>query len=130
MPTLSTSRALVAGAALVAVGALAGSLLTRVAHDPHTATAEVLTGTVPWSNQQIRRFAFEADGEPRNPLGDQTFYEFVVDDLTVPGCLAGTNDDPVREDRRRVEVEAIHQSFDGPREVNIALSVRCLDAAG
>jgi len=112
---------------LLVVGALVGALLTWHARDPHTATAERLTGTVPWSNQQTRQITFEEDGKARDPEGDQTFYNVIADDLNFPGCLIGKPEDPVREDRRRVELEAIHEDFGGPQQVHFAVSVQCLE---
>ena len=120
------ARRIAAGVGLLVVGGLIGGLLTWHFRDRHTAAAERLTGTVSWSNQETRLIAFRADGEPRRPDGDQTFYIVVADELNYPGCLVGSLDDPVRQDRRRVEVDAVHQSFDGERRVHVALSVRCL----
>ena len=114
-------------AGLLTVGVLAGGLLTWHSRDPHTATAERLTGTVSWSNQEARLIAFQEDGEPRDPEGDQAFYNVIADDLNFPSCLVGSPGDPVRQDQRRVELEAVHQGFDGPQQVHFAVSVRCLE---
>jgi hypothetical protein len=57
---------------------------------------------------------------------DQTVYHVIADDQNFPPCLVGRPDDPVREDRRRVELDALHQRFDGPQRVHFAVSVRCL----
>src|SRR3954452_9417086 len=128
----TSSRRFINCAGLLVVGALVGGLLTWHSRDPHTATAERLTGTVPWSNQQTRLIAFEEDGEPRDPEGDQTFYNVIADDMNFPSCLVSKPEDPVRQDRRRVELEAVHQDFGGQAQVHIAVSVRCLEkrAAG
>jgi hypothetical protein len=134
MPAFSGARAfatparrLSTCAALLIVGVLAGGLLTWHFRDPHTASAELLTGTVSWSNQETRLIAFHADGEPRDPEGDQTFYNVLPDDLNFPSCLVGGPGGPVREDPRRVELEAIHQGFDGERKVHFAVTLRCLE---
>ena len=133
MPSFSSTRAFATPvrrfatcAGLVVVGVLAGAALTWHARDPHTAAPELLTGTVPWSNDETRLIAFQADGEPPDPEGDQTFYHVVADQLNFPVCLVGRPDDPVREDPRRVELEAVHQGVDGRRQVHFAVSVRCL----
>ena len=134
MPKFSATWAFVAPArrfsahlGLLIVGALVGGLLTWHFRDPHTASAERLTGTVSWSNQQTRLIAFYEDGEPRDPEGDQTFYNVVADDLNFPNCLAGSPGDPVRQGQRRVELEAVHQGFDGRQQVHVAVSLRCLE---
>lgn len=88
---------------------------------------ERLTGTVSWSNQETRLIAFQEDGEPRDAKGDQTFYNVIADDLNFPSCLVGSADDPVRQDQRRVELEAIHQDFGEQQQVHFAVSVRCLE---
>ena len=96
MPAFSAARAfatparrLSTCAALLIAGVLAGGLLTWHFRDPHTASVELLTGTVSWSNQETRLIAFHADGEPRDPQGDQTFYNVVPDNLNFPSCLVG-----------------------------------------
>ncbi|MEV8506747.1 hypothetical protein AB0368_18305 [Actinoplanes sp. NPDC051475] len=111
---------------LLIVGVLVGGLLTWHLRYPHTVSAERLTGTVSWSNQETRLIAFEEDGKPQDPEGDQTFYNVIADDLNFPSCLVGTSDEPVRQDQRRVEVEAVHQALDGQQRVHFAVSVRCL----
>ncbi|HEY0001399.1 MAG TPA: hypothetical protein VGB74_13150 [Actinoplanes sp.] len=120
------ARRISIGVGLLLVGALVGGLLTWHFRDRHTASAERLTGTVSWSNQLTRLIAFQKDGKPRDPEGDQTFYHVIADDQNFPPCLVGRPDDPVREDRRRVELDALHQRFDGPQRVHFAVSVRCL----
>jgi hypothetical protein len=114
-------------ACVVVVGLLAGMGLAWLFRDPHTATAERLVGTVTWSNAEDRRIAFEADGEVRDPLLGDTIYSVISDKSNYPPCLAGRADDPVRADRRRVELSAIHQDHGGPQKSHIAVSVRCLD---
>jgi hypothetical protein len=106
---------------------MAGVGLTWPHRNTHTATAEQLRGTVTWSNAEDRIIAFEADGEVRDPLDGATIYHVISDELNYPSCLAGRPNDAVRDDRRRVEIDAIHQKFDGPQRSNYAVSVRCLD---
>lgn len=134
MPKLRTAwafatpvRQVVTCAVLLLAGALIGGLSTWHSRDPHAATAERLTGTVRWSNQQTRLIAFEPDGVPHNPGDSQVFYQVVADELNFPGCLIGHGEDPVREDPRRVELDAIHQEAGGRQQAHFAASVRCLE---
>ncbi|MBF9134596.1 hypothetical protein I0C86_37555 [Plantactinospora sp. S1510] len=145
MSSLTYSRTLVAplrrylpSALLVAVGLVVGLALAWLSRDPHTATTERLTGTVIWSNEETRLIAFEVDGEVRDPLRGDTFYSVVGDWVDAAGtshgsgaeyptCLAGRPDEPVRTDRRRIEVEALHQGVGGEQKQHFAVSVRCLD---
>jgi HEAT repeat protein len=110
----------------VVVGLVAGIGLAWLFRDPHTAAAERLVGTVTWSNADDRIIAFEADGEIRDPLLGDTIYSVISDQANYPACLTGRADDPVRDDRRRVELDAIHQDHGGPQKSHIAVSVRCL----
>jgi hypothetical protein len=109
------------------VGCLVGFVAAQLTRDTHSATAESLTGTVTWSNQNDRLIAFEADGEKRNPLDGQVLYHVISDELNFPSCLIGTASDPVRLDPRRITLEAIHRDFGGPQQTHVAMSVRCLD---
>jgi hypothetical protein len=124
---VSRQRRYLIPALVGAIGIAMGLGLGSLTRDPHTATAERLTGTVTWSNAQDRMIAFEADGERRDPLLGDTFYFVVSDEANYPACLTGRPNDPVRADRRRIELEAIHQDHGGPQRSNFAVSVRCLD---
>ena len=104
-----------------------GAGLTWLRHDPHTATAETLTGTVTWSNAEDRLIAFEADGVTPDPLDGDTVYHVVGDAANVPPCLVVRGGEVTREDRRRVRLQAIHQDLGGPQQVHVALSLQCLD---
>lgn len=125
-------------ALLVAAGLVLGFVLAWLLRDPHTATTERLTGTVTWSNEETRLIAFEVDGEVRDPLRGDTFYSVIGDWIDAggtfhgsgrdyPTCLAGRPDEPVRTDRRRIELEALHRDTGGSQKHHIAVSVRCLD---
>ena len=131
-------RALTSVAVLLAALGV-GFATARFTHDPHTATAEPLTGTVTWSNEQTRRFTFEADGETRDPLDGSPPYHLATDmwtdtdgtiraDGSYPSCLAGLPDEPVTTDRHRMRLEVIHQSYGGPQRTHIAVAVHCLPA--
>jgi hypothetical protein len=143
LPTCSQTlvaplRRYLPSALLVAVGLMIGLALAWLLRDPHTATAERLTGTVTWSNEETRLIAFELDGEVRDPLRGDTFYSVIGDWVDAaetihgsgtgyPTCLAGRPNDPVRTDRRRIEMEALHQDTGAPQNHHFAVSVRCLD---
>jgi hypothetical protein len=129
-------RALTSAAALLAALGV-GFATARFTDDPHTAIGDQLTGTVIWSNEQTRLFAFEADGEVRDPLAGDTFYRLAADawtdtdgtvraDGSYPACLAGLPDEPVTMDRHRMRLEVIHQSFGGPQRTHFAVTVGCL----
>ena len=132
MPTLqqtlpeSRRKLLYLGLAFV-VGGSAGFVASQLTRDTHSATAESLTGTVTWSNQNDRLIAFEADGEERNPLDGQVLYHVISDELNFPDCLIGAAGDPVRLDRRRVALDAVHRDYGGLQQTHIAMSVRCLN---
>ncbi|MET0423020.1 MAG: hypothetical protein ABW046_04060 [Actinoplanes sp.] len=122
------------GALLFALGAGGGLAYDRLTQDPHSATAEQLTGTVTWSNAETRMIAFEADGEVRDPLLGDTMYHVVGEweDATgtilgtdFPACLAGPAGDPVSTQRRRISIDAIHRDYGGPQKMNVAVYVRC-----
>ncbi len=112
--------------ALLLVGA-AGVVVFR--GDPHTASPEVLTGTVIWSNAETRMIAFDEDGVPRDPLRGDNIYRLTGSGAELPECLATTGEDKVRQDHRRVELNAIHADYGGPQQVHVALELRCLGAA-
>lgn len=120
------------------LGLAAGVMLVVLLRDPHTATAQRLTGTVVWSNEETRLIAFEADGAVPDPRRGETHYWVLGDWVdaagtlhgsasTYPTCLAGVPDDPVRTDRRRVQLEVIDWDTGGVQKQHIAASVRCLD---
>lgn len=118
----------------VAIGLAAGLGYGRLAHDPHTATVERLSGTVTWSNAVTQLIAFEADGEVRDPLAGDTTYQVTGqwEDATgtlhgegFPGCLSGTKADPVSMQHRRIELDAVHIDYGGTQRTNIATFVRC-----
>lgn len=128
VPTyLSPARRHLAVALAGALGITVGGGLVWLLRDPHTATPETLTGTVAWSNAQDRLIALDVDGVTRDPLGDDTIYYVVSDALNLPPCLRVQGESQVREDRRRVEVQAIHQGVGGRRTSHLAVSLRCLD---
>nr|WP_146218327.1 hypothetical protein [Micromonospora acroterricola] len=113
---------------LVALGIVTGFALGRLLPDD-TVTPKRLTGTVTWSNEEFSQIAFDADGD--EPTG---FYSVVGSHWIdangtrhsggYPSCLSGQQDDPVRSDRRRVELGVIYQeSYD--LAPDIAVSVRC-----
>lgn len=119
----------------VAIGLAAGLAYGRLTDDPHTATVERLVGTVTWSNAETRLIVFEADGEVRDPLAGDTIYQVTGqwEDATgttigegFPGCLAGTNEDAVSMEHRRIELDTIHVGYGGPQQTNIAVFVRCI----
>lgn len=110
-----------------AVGLAVGAGLTWLRHDPHTATAETLTGTVTWSNAEDRLIAFEADGVTPDPLDGDTIYHVVGDRANLPPCLVVRDGDVTREDRRRVELDAVHRDVGGPQRQHLAVALRCLD---
>ncbi|MEV1156558.1 hypothetical protein AB0J27_14295 [Micromonospora chokoriensis] len=123
--------------ALVAVGLVGGFVAAKLADDPHTAKPELLVGTVTWSNDQTRSIAFEEDGALRGPLDGDTIYSVIAEgwqdasgtlhgDGTYPTCLAGEKDDPVSEDRHRVELEVLHRDTGGQPQ-HIVVHVHCLD---
>jgi hypothetical protein len=123
-------------ALLITLGIGGGLALGRLTQDPHTATAERLTGTVTWSNAQTRMIAFETDGEVRDPSLGNTTYHVVGEweDTTgtivgteFPACLTGKDGDPVSMQRRRITLDAIHRDYGGPQKMNIAVYVRCLE---
>jgi hypothetical protein len=127
MPPL---RALTSVVVLIAALGV-GFATARMTQDPHTATAEPLTGTVTWSNEQTRRFALEADGETNYLLATDVWTDAagtIQAEGSYPVCLAGQPGDPVSTDRHRVRLEVIHQSFGGPQSVHYAVAVTCLAA--
>jgi hypothetical protein len=113
--------ALIAGLAL-----LGGAAVWVLRDDPHTASPELLTGTVIWSNSETQLVAFEQDGVPRDPLRGDTIYNVITSPDNLPACLVTTGETRVREDHRRVELNAIHADFGGPQKVHVALELRCL----
>lgn len=133
---MSPTRVLTSAAALlVALGV--GFATARLTGDPHTATAERVTGTVTWSNQQTRLFAFAADGGGSGEAEET--YRLTTDhwtdaagtiraDGSYPQCLAARPGDPVSTDRRRVALEVVHQSLGGAQRVHVAVAVHCLAA--
>jgi hypothetical protein len=114
---------------LLVAGLLIGAAGVLLVRDTHTAEPELLTGTVTWSNSETRMIAFEEDGVERDPLLGDTIYQLAGSGIDLPECLATTGEDRTREDRRRVEVNAIHADFGGPQQVHVALNVRCLGPA-
>ncbi|HEX8629440.1 MAG TPA: hypothetical protein VF755_14845 [Catenuloplanes sp.] len=118
---------------------LAGGLATgKLLDDPHTASAEVLVGTVTWSNPQARRIAFVADAAARDPLPGDTFYEVIADGWTdaggtiqltgtYPTCLADDRGESPSTDGHRVELEVIHRDTRTRQAQHIVTHVRCLD---
>ena len=95
-------------------------------HNPHYAESEKLTGSVNWSNQADDMFSFQVDGEDRKPGDDQVFYRLVSTSADYPPCLASQGQGPVREDLRRIEMQAIHVKPGEKQDINIALAVTCL----
>jgi hypothetical protein len=74
----------------------------------------------------------------RDPLRGDTFYSVIGDWVDAAGtfhgsgpdyptCLSSRPNDPVRTDRRRIEMEALHQGDGGAQKHHFAVSVRCLD---
>ncbi|MET8149453.1 hypothetical protein ACIBSW_15410 [Actinoplanes sp. NPDC049668] len=124
--TKSRRKWLYIGLAFV-VGCSVGFVTAQLMRDTNSATAESLTGTVTWSNQNDRLIAFEADGEKRDPLDGQALYHVISDELNFPRCLTATASDPVRLDHRRVTLEAVNRDYGGPQQTHVAMSVRCLD---
>jgi hypothetical protein len=114
---------------LVALGLVIGFTLGRLVPD-HTVTPKQLTGTVIWSNEETGQIAFDADGD------EPTRFFIAVGEYWIdangkrhiggyPSCLSGQQDDPVRSDRRRVELGVIYQ--EGPDLApDIAVAVHCL----
>jgi hypothetical protein len=136
VPKPSRASRWLLSALLVAVGVGAGIGFDRLTQDPHTATAERLTGTVIWSNSETRLIAFTADGEVRDPLLGDAMYHVVGEweDVTgtvlgteFPACLAGPAGDPVSTQHRRISIDAVHRDLGGPQKMNIAVYVRCLE---
>jgi hypothetical protein len=132
--------------ALSAIGLAGGFAVARAfPDDPHSATSEVVDGTVTWSNEEARLIAFEADGVVRDPLDGDTIYSVIADnwqdvngtlhsDGGYPTCLAGEKDSPVSMDRHRVELKVLHWDTAGkagrPSRTyaqHIAVHVRCFD---
>lgn len=135
LPNLRLPRYL-AAMLLVVAGVAAGLTYERFTSDPHSATAEPLTGTVTWSNSTTRLIAFETDGERRAPLLGDTIYQVTgswVDTAGTihgegfPDCLAGPPGEPVSTEKRRIEIEVVRQDHGGPQKTNIAVFVRCID---
>ncbi|WP_346121458.1 hypothetical protein [Micromonospora coerulea] len=115
-------------ALLVALGLVTGFALGRLLPD-HTVTPKRLTGTVTWSNQETSTIWFDADGdEPTRSYS--VVGEYWIDANGgrhvggYPSCLSGQQDDPVRSDRRRVELGVIHPEDYDPAP-DIAVTVRC-----
>ncbi|GAA3344911.1 hypothetical protein GCM10020358_50010 [Amorphoplanes nipponensis] len=134
---MSPARVLTCVSALIATFGV-GFATAWFTRDPHAATAERLTGTVTWSNEQTQLFTVEADGARREPADDATVYRLADDEWTdrsgtiradgsYPECLAGTPGEPVTEDRHRVELEVVHRDFGGSHRTHLAVAVRCLD---
>jgi hypothetical protein len=116
-------------AGLLLAGLLIGAAAVVLFRDAHTAEPELLTGTVIWSNSESRMIAFEQDGVERDRLAGDTIYQLAGSGADLPECLLTTGDDKTRQDRRRVEVNAIHADYGGPQQVHVALNVRCLGPA-
>ncbi|WP_410813884.1 hypothetical protein [Micromonospora sp. 067-2] len=115
-------------AVLVVPGLVIGFALGRLLPD-HTVTPKRLTGTVTWSNEETSQIAFDADGD--EPV---MFYSVVGESWTdaigtphvggYPSCLSGRREDPVRSDRRRVELGVIYQEG-SEHAPDIAVAVHC-----
>ncbi|WP_433114707.1 hypothetical protein [Micromonospora sp. CA-246542] len=132
LPTVAFSLA------LVAVGLIGGFGAAKLGDEPHTAKAELLVGTVTWSNDETRSIAFAEDGALRNPLDGDTIYSVIAEswqdargtlhnDGTYPTCLVGEENEPASADRRRVELEVLHRDTGGDQPQHIAVHVHCLD---
>ncbi|MEU8075194.1 hypothetical protein AB0B31_07065 [Catellatospora citrea] len=108
---------------------MTGFALGRLLPD-HTVTPKRLTGTVIWSNDETRKIAFDADGdEPTNFYSVVGEYWIDANGMEYaggyPSCLSGQQHDPVRSDRRRVELGVIYH--DGSDHApDIAVTVHCL----
>ncbi|UQU65774.1 hypothetical protein COUCH_05495 [Couchioplanes caeruleus] len=111
--------------ALLLAGGAAGVGTLWAVHDPHTAKPEHLVGVVDWSNQSTNTISFRADGQP--PTGEQVFYRVVSSTTDYPGCLVGNGSDPVRQDKRRVELDTVRADYGGKQPVRIAMSLLCKD---
>ncbi|MFC4019463.1 hypothetical protein ACFOW4_16180 [Micromonospora sp. GCM10011542] len=113
---------------LVALGLVAGFALGRLLPDD-TVTPKRLTGTVTWSNEESSEIEFDADGDEPTRFYSVVGRHWIDANGTrhsggYPSCLSGQQDDPVRSDRRRVELGVIYQeSYD--LAPDIAVSVRC-----
>ena len=73
--------------------------------------------------------AFDEDGVARDPLRGDTSYQLTGSAAELPECLATTGEDKVRQDHRRVELNAIHADYGGAQQVHVALELRCLGTA-
>jgi hypothetical protein len=127
---------------LIIVGATIGyavgvGIERHATRDRHAATAVVLTGTVPWSNQVTRLLVFEQDGVVRDPNQGDVIYYVIAQTWqdadgngfggTYPECLASKDGSEVSTDRRRVALTAIDWATGGAQDMHIAIEVHCLD---
>ena len=124
---LATLLGIAGGATL---GLVTGFALGRIL-PADTVTPEPLAGTVTWSNGETRKIAFVTDGDTG------TRYYSVVGEYWIdangsphaggyPSCLSGQQNNPVRTDRRRVELGVIYQTG-SDHAPDIAVAVHCLD---
>ena len=116
-------RRVAALVALLVVGGAIGFGISRFFDNPQTAKPEHLVGSVDWSNQSTNTISFRVDGRPST--SDQVFYQVMASGVDYPPCLVASASNPVREDHRRVSLDAIRAGYGGKQKINIAISLTC-----
>jgi hypothetical protein len=128
----ASNRPLLGPVLLATAGLVVGFSIARLLPN-HTATAQRLTGTITWSNDDTRTILFDADGS--DPTDSQEYsvvgehwFDAAGTEHTggYPSCLVAHGGDPVRTDRRHVELGFIHQTG-STHAPQIAVAVRCFD---
>lgn len=117
---------------LVVLGVAVG-LIPVFLRDGDTASPEPAYGTVIWSNQETRRILFEPEDKPSEQREILVVAAHWQDEQGqghgrgYPGCLtADGTTDPVRTDRRKVEIATIRIDDDETQMPELAVTVRCL----
>jgi hypothetical protein len=119
--------------AIVLVAAFGAGFVTARLGPDHTATPRRIIGTVTWSNSDIHRVLFEADGDS----ADSGEYEVAaIGRLNrkggtyfsngLPRCLTPSGTEFLRTDRRRVELGVIDVFEPDGSGYRVAVLVRCL----
>jgi hypothetical protein len=92
------------------LGSLAGMLFIADALQTQTGHAEEIT-------RRQAHLLVQVKGNRPTLIAERGAY---------PPCLAGTADDPIRQDVRRVQVTAVQVNYGGKEDVNIAVTAKCL----
>ncbi|WP_130509680.1 hypothetical protein [Krasilnikovia cinnamomea] len=110
---------------------MAAFVLGWFMRDEHTAMPELLAGTVIWSNDETRRIVVELGGREEGTREFAVAAQQWTDaqgrshNRGYPSCLAGHPGDPVRTDRRAVELGVVRLDLDDSQPEPLVVTVRC-----